>query len=110
MCENWKSSVKALQILPSSVLYLQSEVNQSIQLTSYIVRTYLAYDVAISTWYFFLWFEFSIWVFNFARLNFVRIYFCGSLFSRFVCNREKREIKYQKGIQNAKLGSDSRED
>ena len=41
--------MKALQILPTSVLYLQSEVKKSNQLTSYIVHTYLVYDVAIST-------------------------------------------------------------
>ena len=36
---------------------------------------------------------FFVWVLNFACLNFVRIFFRGSLISRFFYNREKREIK-----------------
>ena len=37
--------------------------------------------------------EFFVWVLNFACLNFARIFFRGSLISRFFYNREKREIK-----------------
>ena len=45
--------------------------------------------------HFFLQFEFFVWVLNFACSNFARIFFRGSLISRFFYNREKREIKYE---------------
>ena len=65
-------------------------------------KTYTIYVVVITSWRFFffflLWFEFFIWVLHFACWKVARI-FAGVKFCGFFCNREKREIKYQLGIQ-----------
>ena len=75
-------------------------------------KTYTIYVAVITSWRFFLllfflvvvvvffllWFKFFIWVLHFACWNVARI-FAGVKFCDFFCNREKREIKYQLGIQ-----------
>ena len=43
--------------------------------------------------YFFMWFQFFVWVLNFACLNLAGIFIRRSLISRFFHNRENREIK-----------------
>jgi len=43
--------------------------------------------------HFYLRFEFSLWVLNFACFKLARILIRGALILRFFYNREKREIK-----------------
>ena len=73
-------------------------------------KTYTIYAAVITSFFccffflllllffFLLWFKFFIWVLHFACWNVARI-FAGVKFCDFFCNREKREIKYQLGIQ-----------
>ena len=49
---------------------------------------------------FFMWFEFSIWVLNFACLNSAKIFIRGSLISRFIYNKKIKGIESNRKTRN----------
>ena len=77
------------EIFAINVISHASKTNQQFVYLLNIMYIYVVAKLLTFLCFLFVCFEFSTWVSNFAR-GCIR----GSLISRFIYNREKREIKY----------------